>query len=301
MLIDATKPFVAVKTLAAIEEALERDQGQAFRALLEQYINTAKDAFDPNASGPRNHLGASLIGRDCGRELWYSFRWAKNVVHSGRLLRLFNRGHLEEARFVALLRMIHCEVWQHKEDGKQFRVRGLDQHFGGSLDAVVRGVPDMPDVAMLGEFKTHGEKSFEKLKEEGVRNTKYEHYVQMQVYSGSNDLSHALYLAVNKNTDELYAEIVQFDAEQYRMFIDRALRIIYALEPPQKINPSPGWYKCKMCDFLQVCHFSETKAVNCRTCKFAQPVEEGRWRCHHWNADLTDENQRDGCPSYSAL
>lgn len=59
--------------------------------------------------GRRNHLGASLIGRKCRRELWYSFRWATDVKHSGRMVRLFNRGHREEERFVEWLRAVGVE------------------------------------------------------------------------------------------------------------------------------------------------------------------------------------------------
>jgi hypothetical protein len=42
-------------------------------------------------NGYRAHLGASLIGTECERAIWYSFRWATRARHTGRLLRL-NRG-----------------------------------------------------------------------------------------------------------------------------------------------------------------------------------------------------------------
>lgn len=57
----------------------------------------------------RHHLGGSLIGRKCKRELWYSFRWAQPPEFEGRMLRLFNRGHREEDRFVEWLRSIGVE------------------------------------------------------------------------------------------------------------------------------------------------------------------------------------------------
>lgn len=61
--------------------------------------------------GHRKHLGASLIGHDCARHLYYVFRWAKKEAFSGRMQRLFNRGHREEARFVEWLRGVGFEVW----------------------------------------------------------------------------------------------------------------------------------------------------------------------------------------------
>ena len=51
---------------------------------------------------PRKHLGASIIGKKCAKQIWYNFRHAiagdfssKNRTH-GQMLRLFNRGHREE-------------------------------------------------------------------------------------------------------------------------------------------------------------------------------------------------------------
>lgn len=59
---------------------------------------------------PRTHLGASLIGKECRRELWYGFRWVKKEEFDGRMYRLFQRGHLEEARFIEYLMGIGCKV-----------------------------------------------------------------------------------------------------------------------------------------------------------------------------------------------
>jgi len=54
----------------------------------------------------RHHLGISIIGDDCSRKLWYSFRWVKLIQHEGRMRRLFNRGHHEEPLFEKFL------LWQ---------------------------------------------------------------------------------------------------------------------------------------------------------------------------------------------
>lgn len=70
------------------------------------------DAFciDHFSDEPRTHLGASLIGHECSRYLWYVFRWCVNEEFSGRMYRLFERGHLEEMRFVKWLEGIGCKV-----------------------------------------------------------------------------------------------------------------------------------------------------------------------------------------------
>ena len=53
--------------------------------------------FETNhVESSRAHLGASMIGRECNRALWYGFRWATVPNFPGRVLRLFKRGHDEE-------------------------------------------------------------------------------------------------------------------------------------------------------------------------------------------------------------
>lgn len=299
--------LIATKTLAAIEAALTLDQGAKFRGLLGEQMPLAGDAYDTKNEEFRTHLGASLIGRNCDRELWYSFRWATNKQFDGRMLRLFNRGHLEEPRIVALLIMIGCKVWQHT-DGKQFRITGHRGHFGGSLDAVVEGIPDLPaNEVCLAEFKTHGEKSFIKLIEAGVASAKWEHFVQQQMYMAHYDLNWSLYMAVNKNTDALHAELVQFDPIIYGKYAKRAMFVIEAITPPKRINESPSWFGCKFCDHKEVCHKPEIPpARNCRTCLHSRVEDNGVWICtcpmydepEGWTVQLTPTMQRQGCINY---
>lgn len=292
------RPVRAFKTLQAINDALESDQGALFRKYLGEEMAQAKDPFREASFSFRTHLGASIVGRDCARALWYSFRWASSVRHQGRILRLFNRGHLEEPRFVALLRMIGCKVWSKDDLGNQFKVIAHNNHFGGSLDGVGVGIPDNPGNPMLLEFKTHNDKNFAKLQANGVRSAKYEHFVQTQCYMGGYQLTQALYLATNKNDDDLYGEIINFDKEIFEASMDRAGKIIFADVPPPKINESPGWYTCKVCDFRVICHQNGMPERNCRTCVHVKPGDNGNWTCTRHNVSLTEASQLAGCPDY---
>ncbi len=293
---------IAVKTLDAINTALIADQGAKFRGLLRQAMPLAEDAYSEDEGGFRTHLGASLIGRKCNRELWYSFRWATEKKFDGRMLRLFNRGHLEEPRFVALLQMIGCTVYQHTAEGKQFRIPGYRGHYGGSLDAVVTGCPDIENgTAILAEFKTHGDKSFQKLKTDGVMSAKWEHFIQMQQYMGEMNLPAALYMAVNKNDDEIHAEIVMFDRAQYDRYKTRAVSVIECYTVPPKLNESPAWYECKFCDHHAVCHKGQALHRTCRTCIKAMPVDNGEWICQCDGEVLSKEDQLAACETYMPI
>lgn len=312
----------AIQTLAKIDRMIYDDQGSSYRQILGTLMPEAKDAYEAGKDDFRSHLGASMIGRECARELWYNFHWARPPKFEGRMLRLFNRGHLEEPRLVAMLKMIGCEVWSQDAKGNQYRISGVGGHFGSAIDGVVSGCPDLPDRPILGEFKTYNDKQFTKLAGKsddfraflahllnpqmpyaeftgkGVKVAKFEHYVQMQIYMGYYKLTHALYLAVNKNDDQLYAEIIEFDKAIYDLYWSRAEKIIMADTIPPRINESPGFFKCMFCDFKRICHLNDPVSVNCRTCAGSVPTPDGQWHCIKWSHPLTKQAQLQGCQEY---
>lgn len=256
-------------------------------------------AYEQQAdAGQRPRLGASVIGRECERALWYAFRWVRPEQHDGRVLRLFQRGQREEAIFVADLRAIGCTV--HDVDpvtGEQFRFADLSGHLGGSMDGAVLGVPEAPQTWHCAEFKTHNAKSFNYLESKGVAVAKPEHQAQMQLYMAWSGMTRALYLAVCKDTDALYSERLHADPAQAQALIAKARRIITAAEPPARISERPDWYQCQWCSYRTLCHEGALPAVNCRTCAHATPElegEGGRWSCARFACDLHLEVQRRG-------
>ncbi len=310
---------IAIRTLTLIDQMVKDDQGAKYRGWLGKVMPHMTDAYRTDEDGHRTHMGASLLGGECARAIWYNFRWATKSGFPGRVIRLFNRGHLEEARFIALLLMLGCEVYQQDAEGKQYRISFADGHAGGSGDGVAIGVPDLPQsTAALCEFKTHGEKSFielaGKLDEwrkhledpvrnhftgKGVREAKFEHYVQMQLYMHKMGIAAALYVAVNKNTDDLYAEIVPLNTAMAEQFIERGEKLVWMEEPPAKLNNSPGFFKCRFCDHRPVCHLGVVPDVNCRTCAFSKPVAGGQWHCSRFDNMISKETQLVGCKEYT--
>lgn len=249
---------------------------------------------------PRPHLGASMIGHECERYIWLSFRWAVVERFSGRMLRLFRRGHMEENTVHDDLRLTGCQVSTiNPETRKQWRFD--DGHFGGSCDGVITsGVPEAPKVPHLLEIKTHSAKSFADLQKHGVQKSKRQHWDQMQVYMRAFDLPWALYYAVNKDTDEVHTERVQHAPAISQALFDKAQRIIASPEMPPPLTDDPTFFKCKYCSAHDLCHGSKlTKQVNCRTCAHSTPERDGRWTCAHWESDIPDvDAQRAGCDSH---
>ena len=250
-------------------------------------------------AGWREHLGASSIGTSCERALWYSFRWASRARHTGRLLRLFETGNLAEARFVANLRRIGVTVLDLDPDtGRQWNLRDAGGHFGGSMDAVAVGFPEAPKAWHVCEFKTHGHKSFAKLLAEGVERSKPLHWAQMQAYMHLAGIDRAFYLAVCKDTDELYQERIHHDAEAGLRILAKAQRIVTAARPPARISQDPAWWQCRLCDHHAVCHGDTAVDRHCRSCLHATPVDAGRWTCARHQVLLGRREQEAGCAAH---
>jgi len=249
--------------------------------------------------GYREHLGFSGIGATCDRSIWYSWRWATQARHTGRLLRLFETGNLAESRFVADLRRIGVTVLDVDPDtGRQWKLRDGSGHCGGSMDAVAIGFPEAPKTWHVCEFKTHNSKSFAKLKADGVEKSKPLHYAQMQGYMHLAGMERAFYLAVNKDTDELHAERIRYDAEAALRIMAKAERIIGAAQPPARISQDPSWFECRWCQHAPVCHEGALPERHCRSCLHSTPVADGRWSCERQQHGLDVREQRQGCAAH---
>lgn len=256
--------------------------------------------------GHRKHLGASVIGEECTRKVWYGWRWMVDNVPSGRLLRLFNRGHREEARFIEYLRGIGFEVWDvDPVSGEQFRVSRLGGHFGGSLDSILRPPPWFmlpPEILFLGEYKTKGTgKGFVELREKGLMLTNAQHYDQVCTYGANYKYQYAMYFSTNKNDDDMHVEIISLNWGRASEVEAKAAYIISQQKPPPKLSLQPTHWKCKSCDYLGVCHHGATPAKNCRSCTFARPIDGAKWFCDGYNMELTEAIIKVGCNNWTYI
>lgn len=274
-----------------------------------------------NKDGFRRHLGASIIGKTCERELWLSFRWAKKPTFPARMLRLFNRGHREEDILLEYLSQAGITVFPVDPDtGKQYRISDHSGHFGGSCDGQGYNHSDIllnpatnellpAGSYFLLEFKTSNAKQFASLVKKKVASAKPVHYAQMQIYMDKLDLDIALYVAVNKDDDSIYYEWVKRVPENATYHLEKAGSIIAADSPPLRINESPGWYECKFCDMHSLCQTAaEMPEINCRTCAHSTPLltpdlakeisGDAAWVCAKHDFLITEEYEETGCTDH---
>lgn len=245
----------------------------------------------------RNHLGASVIGKICNRRLVQSFRQMHRERFDARMHRLFERGHLEEARFIGWLRGIGATVWAEKDDGEQYKIAKSHGHFTGSLDGQIQ-LPERYQLplTMLGEFKTHNDNSFKKLVKLGVKAAKPEHWAQMCVYGECYGYAYSWYFAINKNDDELHIELVELDLVYGRHLREsKAKEVIQAIRLPPKIAANAAYQECKWCPHSGICHNNDPVERHCRSCLFSIPTDDGNWHCSRFNLRLEGELIERGC------
>ncbi|TPM59365.1 oxidoreductase [Mesorhizobium sp. B2-2-4] len=261
------------------------------------------------ANEPRDgrSISVSTLAEECERKLFYDFRWVsphENIP--GRTLRIFETGKLEETRWIENLRMIGCEVVEFDgtdRDGnpKQIMVETCGGHVRGYLDAEILGLPEAPTKWHVGEIKSHNTKSFAKLLKDGVRKSKPLHFAQIQTYMHKRGRDRGIYLAVNKDTDELYAERLKLDVEYCLRLEARAQRIIDANDPPAKLYEDPTAkmaFACGWCRHRSVCHEGAAPRSNCRTCLYSSPEQGGGWSCARFSKPLSIDEQASGCPAH---
>ena len=260
---------------------------------------------DEQGASFRYHLGASIIGRECPREIFYSFRWWFNVQHTGRMLRLFERGQREEYAVIESLQKIGATL--HLAGDNQQHVQLIADIYGGSCDGIITGL-DSYGYTGFGvlEIKTHGSKSFATLNRLGVKEAKQEHYAQFNQYAGHYGAEWSLYWSVNKDNDELFLDVIPFNGELYQYHRDRAYKILRAIEPPKRISSDPTWWKCRFCDYKSHCHGSTPPDKNCRTCEYVElRIDEDagthEWFCRHWRRAVPKDFSYAGCDKWSPI
>lgn len=261
--------------------------------------------------GHRWHLGASFVAHECSRYLWYVFRWCDSTIPEGRVLRLFNRGHREEARYIEYLNGIGAKVWTHdtsqpiKPDGSypQFRMKEVNGHFGGSLDAAIQ-LPEryLINEVILGEFKTNGTgKGFTETRDLGMQINKHQHFGQMSCYGKAYGFKWGAYFITNKNDDDLEIQIIKLDWNLAAQLTTKAEKIIRSKEPPPKLSLDPTFWKCVYCNMEPICHKGKKPQINCRSCKNAMPTFDAEWFCNVHNGVIPREIVPQACPQYRPI
>ena len=251
---------------------------------------------------PRRYLGMSGIGDNCPRKIWYQWRWCYVEKFSPRLLRLFDRGHREEERFVNWLRAAGFNTSDVDPDtGRQYEFVACDGYVMGHSDGLVHLSKKLKAV---GEFKTSNNKGFVAMKRaKSVKVSKYQHYCQMQRYMHEQEIPLALYMMVNKDNDDLYVELVEYDSETVSFLLEREKELVATKTPPARITEDETFWQCSYCTFKSNCFHNEKALKTCRMCQSIRLPGKGKWVCKRDDTatPLTLNEQLDGCKKFKEI
>lgn len=236
-------------------------------------------------------LGASLVGSPCARFVALSFRRAFRERFDGRTLRVFENGHAAEDRMVASLEATGIKVVSRQYE---ILLEGGRGHVGVTLD----GVAEIDGEFMVLEMKTMKASDFRAMEKNRVREAKPRHYGQMQFGMLITGLRRALYVAENKDSQELYIESVDYD-EAYALRLRALALSVLDGKEQVRVSERPDWYYCKTCPAHGVCHGDEFPRARCLTCCHSTAAEGGAWTCaRHGDAVLDADKLRAGCDDH---
>ena len=241
------------------------------KASFSEALNDRLDAAlvaEESAKKPRSYLGGSRLGVACQRALQYEqTRTPKDDGRGfdGQLLRIFAAGHLFEEMAIRWLRLAGFQLFTQRENGEQFGFETAGGRIQGHVDGIFAGGPlEIPmGYPALWECKSLNARSWKDTVKRGVTLSKPVYAAQIAVYQAYMEVAipgvsknPALFTAINKNTAELYHELVPFDAALAQKMSDKGVRIIQATEAREllpRISMTSTHHECRMCSWQDHC------------------------------------------------
>ncbi len=217
---------------------------------------------------PRNYLGASRLGVACQRALQYEYLHVAPDAgreFPGRVLRVFEVGHALEDLAIRWLRLTGFDLYTRKTSGGQFGFSVAGGRIQGHVDGVINAAPACLEIGVpaLWECKTMNDKSWRDTVKHGVAASKPVYAAQIAIYQAYMEPSipgiaanPALFTAVNKDSQEIWFELVPFDAGLAQRMSDRAVQVITASEVGELLPrhaTTPTHVECKFCAWQDRC------------------------------------------------
>ena len=196
------------------------------------------------AERPRSYVSTSGLGRGCLRQIQYDYLAAPKDEGRGfepKTLRIFEAGHRAEDVVAGWLRLAGFDVRTERADGRQFGFEALGGRFKGHIDGCIVSGPVPIGYPALWETKALGAASWKDVVKRGVSLARPVYAAQIALYQSYLELpAPALFTALNRDTMELYAELVPFDAALAQTMSDRAVEVVRASEAHELLPRAAG-------------------------------------------------------------
>ena len=240
---------------------------------------------------PREYLGMSNAGHQCARYMWYSFRWCFVEGITEQHQRIFDRGHIEEPRVYNDLKRAGYAITDN-----QTELQGFAGHCKGHCDGIIT----LNSKKHVLEIKTMKQEKFKTLVKDKVKKANPGYWGQAQMYMKYTGTEHALFIVTNKNNEQRYYEIVDYDENMAKFYEERIADVISTEVPPPKIG-NADWFECKWCSAMEQCQYDAPCIETCRTCQNVELRDKGVWYCSADQIELTKDKQERGCEKYNAF
>ena len=209
----------------------------------------------------RKYLGASSIGDECARKIQYrylNYPQDEGSEFSAQTLRIFEFGHAIEDYAAKWLRDAGFDLRTEDSMGKQFGFSIANDEIRGHIDGVICDGPVAMGYPCLWENKSANDKKFNSFVRHGVAKANPTYATQIALYQAYMELTDnpALFTVVNKNTSEIYYELVPFDAGLAQASSDKAVNILTASKAGDilpRIAQNRDFFLCKFCEYRELC------------------------------------------------
>jgi len=219
-------------------------EGVDFNEVVEQFMEEVGAALYTHykeEKDPRK-VRVSSIGQ-CERMQWYKAHDYEQEEPSDKLFLTFMQGHLMEALLKAVIKIAGHQVSHEQE---RLSIAGVQ----GACDAVVDGE--------LVDFKTASNWSFDKFKDDEIKNDSFGYLEQISAYAHALGKKKAHFIVLNKNTGECKLTSVNTikNIEDHVIYVKD---IVSKSTPPDH----PVWsvnangeldMRCSFCGFKYECH-----------------------------------------------
>jgi hypothetical protein len=215
-----------------------------------------------NATRPhRDYLGGSRLGESCNRRLQYEYlKTPKDAgaEFSGQSLRIFALGHVLEDLAIEWLRKAGFDLRVRNRHGEQFGFSAAGGRVQGHADGVVVAAPNGMAVPALWECKSANAKNWRDIVKCGVSVAKPIYAAQIALYQAYLGLTEhpALFTAINKDTCEIWHELVPFAGALAQAASDKAVQILRACDAGEQLprhTADPEHFECRFCAWKERC------------------------------------------------
>lgn len=255
----------------------------------------------------RHYMGFSIIGDECWRKLFYTYRSAQARKFSASGVRAIEDGHTQEAVMAKRLRMLpYVELYTEdpEKPGQQIAFSLLLDHFRGHADGIIKGLLECPKTFCVWEHKSVNETKFNKLialkKEKGEKEALSAwdsiYYAQAMLYCHCAQLTrHYLTVTTPGGRDHVSCR-TEYNRAVAEGIIAKAQSIIFDnWNIPARLSDKREFYLCKFCEHQGICHDGDFPLVHCKTCRYMEPIKDGKRQCLKHEKEITEDVLFKGC------